>query len=490
MRSHSPTTIAHGVGEPFRSATEMVRTLRARDISASELLALHAARIARYNARLNAIVTLDLDRAASAARSLDVASGSAASLCGLPITIKDNLDVAGLRTTAGLPARREALPAERDATVVARLRTASAIVIGKTNLPPAASDYQTTNAIFGRTVNPYDPARTPGGSTGGGAAAIASGLSPLEIGTDIAGSIRVPAAYCGVYGHKPSETLVPRDGQVHDFPVPNSAKVANVQGPLARDAADLELALDLIAGPMAGEDVAWRLALGPARHERLADFRVAILPPIEWLPVHDEIRESLDALAETLSRLGARVAVAQPDSLGDLREYYRRYLAVIGATLAPAYEPALIADLASRIPTDEFGPGLFGGMQSSARDYLIWLDEREMHRASYRSFFTTYDVLLAPMSPVLAFAHDDRPFPLRELSVDGVSVPYGRLSVYPSIATHTGQPATVFPVRRSRAGLPIALQAIGPYLEDRTPIRFAQLLAREIGGYVPPPGYS
>jgi len=338
-------------------------------------------------------------------------------------------------------------------------------------------------------VNPYDPARTPGGSTGGGAAAVGAGLSPLEIGTDIGGSIRVPAAYCGIYGHKPSETLVPRDGQVRDFPVSNPGKVGNVQGPLARDAADLELALEIIAGPSVGEDVAWRLDLDRARHDRLADFRVAVLPPIDWLPIDDEVRDALEWLGAELSGLGAHVGVAKPDSFGDLREYYRRYLVMIGGTLSTAYAPAFITELARRTADDEFAPGLFGGMQAGARDYLIWLDEREAHRASYRSFFSSWDVLVAPISPVLAFAHDDRPFGERDLVVNGGRIPYGRLSVYPSLATHAGQPATVFPVRLSRSGIPISLQAIGPYLEDRTPIRFAQLLSREIGGYVPPAAY-
>ena len=469
----------------------MVRSLRAREISAAELLALHVERIARHNPALNAIIALDLERAAETARTIDAMPVERrGALCGLPLTIKDNLNVAGLRTTAGIQAFASAPAAEHDATVVARLRRAGGIVMGKTNLPPAASDYQTTNTIFGRTVNPFDASRTPGGSTGGGAAAVAAGLTPLEIGTDIGGSIRVPAAYCGIYGHKPSETLVPRDGQVRDFPVPNPAKVGNVQGPLARDAADLELALDVIKGPVAGEDVAWRLDLPTARHDRLKDFRVAILPPIAWLPVDDEIRGALEALASTLSKRGAPVGVAQPDSLGDLREYYRRYLVLIGGTLGPAYAPAFIAELARRGAEDEFAPGLFGGMQAGARDYLIWLDERETHRRAYRVFFAEWDVLLTPMSPVLAFPHDDRPFPERDLVVNSERISYGRLSVYPSLATHPGQPATAFPLRRSRSGLPIALQVIGPYLEDRTPIRFAQLLAREIGGYVAPAGYE
>ncbi|MSQ37235.1 MAG: amidase [Chloroflexi bacterium] len=478
------------IDDPFRSATEMVRALRDREISATELLALHVKRLERFNPILKAIVASDLDRAAATARAIDARPASLrGAIGGLPITIKDNLNAAGLRTTAGLSERAEAPVADVDATVVARLRAAGGVILGKTNLPPAASDYQTANPMFGRTVNPYDALRTPGGSTGGGAAAVAAGLSPLEIGTDIGGSVRVPAAYCGIYAHKPSETLVPRDGQVRDFPVPNPAKVGNVQGPLARDAGDLELALEIISGPPAGEDVAWRVAIPQSRHERLAGFRVAILPRIPWLPLADEIGAALDEVRTTLSRLGATVGQAQPASFGDLREHYRAYLRMIGATLSPTWDPAWVADLAARNADDEFAPGIFGGGMARARDYLIWLDEREAHRQSYRRFFSEWDVLLAPMSPVVAFPHDDRPFSERDLSVNGERIPYGRLSVYPSLATLAGQPATVLPIGRTRSGLPIGIQAIGPYLEDRTPIRFSQVLAREVLGYVPPDGY-
>jgi amidase len=208
--------------------------------------------------------------------------------------------------------------------------------------------------------------------------------------------------------------------------------------------------------------------------------------------VSDEILGALETLASALRRSGAHVGVARPESLGDLREYYRRYLVLIGATLSTAWTIERIEEFATRAAasTDEFGPGIFGGMRASARDYLSWLDERERHRMSYRAFFADWDVLLSPMSPVTAFAHDDRPIGERTLTVNGAPVPYGRLSVYPSIATLCGQPATVFPVARDGAGLPIAAQAIGPYLEDRTTIRFASCVATEVGGYVPPRGYD
>ena len=476
------------------SATEMLRALRDRSISAVELLDLHIERIERLGAPLNALVVPDLDRARAAARAADAerASGTDRPLLGLPITVKDNLNVAGLRTVSGLPGRAASEPAASDATSVARLRAAGAVIVGKTNLPPAASDWQTDNPVFGRTNNPHDLRRTPGGSTGGGAALVAAGLSPLEIGTDIGGSIRVPAAYCGVFGHKPSETLIPRDGQIPDFPVSNAAKVGNVQGPLARDPRDLELAVGIMAGPAAGEDTAWRVELPPPRRTTLDGLRVAILPRIAWLPVAGAIEHAIASLGDQLGRRGALVGVAQPEILGDAKDAYVLYTSLIGGTLATAYPVERIEQMARVTPAvdDPLRSAFVTGMRASARDYLLQGDRRERYRSAYRDFFRDRDVLIAPISPVTAFAHDARAIGERELRVDGVPVPYGRLGVYPSLASLGGNPATVVPIGRDADGLPIGVQVIGPYLEDLTPLRAAALIADETGGYTAPAGYA
>jgi amidase len=471
----------------------MLRTLRAREVSAVELVDMLIGRIERHEAKLNALVVRDFDRARATARSADArrAAGDDGPLLGVPITVKDNLNVAGLRTTAGLPARADAPAADRDATSVGRLRAAGAMILGKTNLPPAASDYQTDNPIFGRTNNPHRVERTPGGSTGGGAALVAAGLSALEVGTDIGGSIRVPAAYCGVFGHKPTETLIPRDGQMNDFPVPDPAKVGNVQGALARDPEDLELATVLMAGPPAGEDVAWRVTLPPARASRLGDLRVALLPRIPWLPLASDIVAAIERLADSLSRLGARVGVAQPEILGDMKDAYIHYTRLIGATLAPAYPLERIEQMAQAVAgASDLRSALVAGMRATARDYLGWVDERERYRAAYHAFFAEWDLLIAPVSPVTAFPHDARPFGQREILVDGAAIPYGWLGIYPSVASIGGNPATVIPIGRDRDALPIGVQAIGPYLEDLTPLRAAGLIAAELGGYLPPPGFE
>src|SRR5262244_1674108 len=252
----------------FMTAQELATSICHRQVSATEVLEAHLAQIARYNPPLNAIVTLDEERARTRAKEADkaLARGEVwGPLHGVPITIKDAIETAGLRTTGGFPPLADYVPS-RDAPVVARLRAAGAIILGKTNLPVLSADYRADNPIFGRTNNPWDLGRTPGGSTGGGAAALAAGLTPLEIGSDIGGSVRNPAHYCGVYGHRPSETAIPRAGGFPRADFPNPAGIMAVQGPLARSAVDLELLFDVIAGPVLGEDAGWRLALPAARH--------------------------------------------------------------------------------------------------------------------------------------------------------------------------------------------------------------------------------
>src|SRR5437870_985431 len=287
------------------TATEMRAALRARRVSAVDLLDLHRRRIERYNSALNAIVEPDFERGRRDAEAADTrrARGEDAPLLGLPMTLKGSINVRGLRTTAGMFTWKD-FRSEHDAPVTMRVQGAGAVVMAKTNVPQMLSDWESTNPVYGRTNNPGDLGRTPGGSTGGGAAALAAGLTPLEFGSDIGGSIRVPAAFCGVYGHRPSETAMPRSGQFPMPPMPNAAVVMGVQGPLARSADDLELALDVAAGPEAGEDVAWRLAIPPARRERLADFRVGVLPAVDWVPLDADVAAALEALASQLGRLG------------------------------------------------------------------------------------------------------------------------------------------------------------------------------------------
>jgi amidase len=485
--------------DAWTPAGDLLGALRARRVSSRELFDLHVDRIARFNGKLNAIVETDFERARRAADAADArrARGEDAPLLGLPMTLKESINVRGLRTTAGMPFWKDFV-SQHDAPVTVRVQDAGAVVMGKTNVPQMLADWQSNNPLYGRTNNPWDLARTPGGSTGGGAAALAAGLTPLEFGSDIGGSIRVPAAFCGVYGHRPSETAMPRSGQLPFPPMPNAAAVMGVQGPLARSAEDLELALDVAAGPEQGEDVGWRLSIPPARHARLSEFRVAVLPSIEWVPLDAEIAGALDALAFRLGRLGCLVKTAQPDGLGDHREHfalYRTLLAAVTAARVPADErQARIETLKTR--DDEWTRAARRGMESGAPEFLAWAAQRERYRMAWRAFFREWDVVLAPSFFVPAYPHQDRPWPdtpasmRRTLEVNGVPVLEDLGLVYPSVATLAGQPATAFPVGLTRGGLPIGLQAIGPYLEDRTPIRFAALVGQEFGGFSRPPGYD
>ena len=485
--------------DPFATATAMLAALRAKQVSAVELLELHVRRITRHNPALNAIVEPDFERAKAQAQAADAqrARGDDAPLLGLPMTLKESINVRGLRTTAGMEHWKE-FRSEHDAPVTTRVKAAGAVVMAKTNVPQMLADWQSANPVYGRTNNPWDVTRTPGGSTGGGAAALAAGLTPLEFGSDIGGSIRVPAAFCGVYGHRPSETAMPRSGQFPMPPMPNAAVVMGVQGPMARSAADLELALDVAAGAEAGEDVAWRLTLPPARRDRLGDFRVAVLPSLDWMPVDGEVAAAVDAVASRLSGLGAKVQVTQPEILGDHREHYALYLtllaAITSARVPAAERSARLAVMRTR--DDEWSLATQRGLESTASDYLVWIAQRERYRAAWRAFFLDWDIVLMPTFFAPAYPHWDKPMPStpqsirKTIDINGNTVLEELGLFWASVGTLAGQPATAFPAGLTRGGLPIGLQAIGPYLEDRTPIRFAALVGKEIGGFTRPRGYD
>jgi amidase len=479
----------------FASATELLAGLRSKHWSSEELVkALHA-RVLAHNPALNAIIIDRFSQALDEARQADERrnQGEDSPLLGLPMTIKESIDMVGLPATAGMPEHASRVPG-RDAPLVRNLKNAGAIVIGKTNLPYACNDWQANSPIYGTTNNPWDLARTPGGSTGGGAAALASGMTPLEIGSDIGGSVRFPAAFCGVYGHRQSETLVSQSGHFPGHSLPNRAVVLNIMGPLARTAGDLELALETIAGPEDGESTAWRVELPASRHENLADFRVAVFPDLDWLPISNDVWEARERVLAALRSTGAAVEYASPDGFSDLREYHRLYCRLLRSVTSLDMDQesrGQLLELAAR-RDDQFDGTVEDALNGTPADFIIWHAQRERYRESYRAFFQRYDVLLAPITLTTAFKHipseqaglDDY---LRMFPVDDHEVPYDYQVVYPGLSTLCGQPATAFPAGLSQSGLPVGLQAIGPYLEDRTPIRFAERIAEEIGGFMAPP---
>ena len=475
---------------PFSTAGQMLAALDAGEVSAVELTELHLARLDAHDGALNAVPVRTTERALVAARSADAARsrGERSALLGLPMTLKESTQTAGLAQSAGIAQLKDHVPTG-DGPIARSVFAAGAGLLGKTNIPVALGDWQADSPVYGRTNNPWDLARTPGGSTGGGGAALAAGLTPLEIGSDIGGSIRVPAAYCGVYGHRPTETAVPKAGIFPFADLPNAGAIMGVQGPLARSAFDLELLFDVISGPDIGEDVGWRLALPAARHERLADFRVAIMPLLALVEPSAAMAAKVDELATFLGNAGATVAEAMPAI--DHDAYFHDYLVLLtmltGQGQSRAEREARAAGL--RNASDVVAAAIADGSVLDAYDLQLLLGRRARAQQEWRSFFTQWDVLVCPTALDAAFTHQSDPQNERTLDVDDRSVPYMLNIVYPMWAIFAGLPATAFPAGLNTQGLPLGLQAIGPYLEDRTTLRFAQLLEHHWHRFEPPPGY-
>jgi amidase len=448
------------------SAGEIVDALAARKAGALELTEAAIARIEERDKAINAVVVRDFDRARQAAKAADaaLARGERKPLLGLPMTVKESHEVEGLPSTWGSPGFTGWI-AHKDAVAIQKLKTAGAIILGKTNVPPFLSDWQSTNPVYGRTHNPWDLSRSPGGSSGGSAAALAAGMSPLEVGSDIGGSIRVPAAFCGVFGHKPSYGVVSTRG--HSPPGIDGGPVAlAVVGPLARTASDLDLALGVLAGPEPDEAKGWALDLPAPRQSQLADYRILVLDQHPLTPTSDEIRGALNDLADKLDALGAPVARAS-DLLPDLGGQHAIYMSILGAAMSR---------------------GTPGAKPINAHEWMNALDAQIAFRRRWAFFFESFDVVIAPTFGTVAFPHVDEPDGnKRTLSINGQDSPYFGQLAWPGVALLPNLPATAVPIGLSKGGLPLGVQVIGPYLEDRTTIAFAGLLEREFGGFVAPP---
>jgi amidase len=478
-----------------RPAVELADALRRGQVSSRELLEHFLARVEGVGSGLNAVVTLDTERARARADAADAARSRGESwgpLHGLPMTVKDVFETAGLRTTAGAKPLADHVP-QRNAVAVQRLLDAGAIVFGKTNTPAWAMDWQTYNEIYGTTSNPWDPERTPGGSSGGAAAALAAGLTSLELGSDIGGSIRIPAHYCGVFGHKPSWGVVPQRGHIPGLPGSLIEADINVVGPMARSVADLRLALGVLAGPLPDRAVAWRLELPAQRRERPGDWRVAAWLDDPAFPVDDAVRERLEAAVEALRRAGVAVdpAARPPFALPAAVDLYRRLLAPVTAvTLEDEHFAALVAG--AERTAEESDLALFQralGMRH--REWLLLHDQREHMRAAWADFFRDIDVLLCPVAPVPALLHDhSEPFVLRSIEVNGAPRPYTDHFAWMGPVGAALLPATAAPVGCTPEGLPVGVQIVAPYLEDLSALGFAELLAQETGGYRAPPGFD
>ena len=478
----------------YRNATDLVKALAAKQISSVELTDFAIARIITLDKRINAVVVRDFDRAREAAKMADnaLARGDKRPFLGLPITVKEAFNITGLPTTWGNPRFKDWQP-DFDSLVITRLKAAGAVILGKTNVPFMLEDWQSYNEIYGTTNNPWDLARTPGGSSGGAAAVLAAGFVALELGSDIAGSLRCPAHFCGVFAHKPTLDLVPMHGagppHVPDVPIRSGLAVA---GPMARSAADLALELDVIAGPdETVEGIGYKLALPSARHHDLKSFRVLVVDAHPLCPTAASVRTALDHLADNLGHIGASIARVSP-LLPDLGELARRHIELIAAGRSadlPANVYQRVEDAAKALPDDADWSvaARLHGLVASHRDWILANRSLGRPRQQARELFKSFDVVLCPPMPTPAFPHDHSNERGRRLDVDGTQIPYGHQIVWASMATVLGLPATVAPIGHSEEGLPIGVQIIGPYLEDRTTIEFARLIEGEFGGFVPPP---
>jgi amidase len=450
---------------PLDTAREQLAALAAGEVSSVELLDWSIARIEAADGTLNAVVVRDFERARNAASQADaaLARGERQPLLGLPITVKESFNVAGLPTTWGIEGTDQ-IPIHQDSVAVARLKSAGAVLLGKTNVAAQLADWQTFNPVYGVTNNPWNITRTPGGSSGGSAAALAAGYVALEMGSDLNGSMRIPAHCCGVFAHRPTFALTPIRGQAPPgtpmLSVNGNVEFATI-GPMARSANDLALALDVLAGPDDAQAVAYKLQLPAPRATRLRDFRVLLLDEHPWGPLSADVHAALSDFAANLGNAGCKIAGSSP-LLPDL------------GTMASTFIKLLMAF---------FGAGT----------HQEWLDADRLRLGiahQWRQLFQAWDVVVCPVWPTPAFAHDHSPFNDRRLDIDGTKLPYQGQAMWCSVAAIAGLPATAMPVALSSEGLPIGVQIVGPYLEDRTTIHFAELAEQAFGGFVPPPGFA
>ncbi len=454
----------------FLAASRAADMVRSKEISSRELTGLLFARIDETNPDLNAVVALRRDAALREAAAADAATARGdelGALHGVPMTIKESFNVAGSPTTWGNPAFKGYV-ADTDATVVQRLQGAGAVIVGKTNVAFMLGDFgQTANEVYGVTNNPWDTTRTPGGSSGGAAAALAAGMTFLEYGSDVVGSIRIPASFCGVYGVKPSAGTVPLTGFQPPGPPapPSDMTYMSALGPLGRSATDLRLALRATGGPEGAAAKAHAWSLAEPRHDRLGDFRVGVVTDHPLAQVSSEVAARLSDAVDALARAGATVVEGWPDGVDPERTY-------------ESFGFHVQLFLAYQQPGEDFAT-LSAVIEHEAR--------RMAARAAWERYFDEVDVFLCPANFTPAFPHDSRPFEDRTIATPEGERPYADQAFWASHASLPGLPAVAAPIGRTAGGLPIGAQIIGPLHEDDTAITFAELLADVVGGYEAPP---
>ncbi len=485
------------MNEPaFESAVDLAAAIKAGKISSAELLDYYLERVKRLNPDLNAIVQTCEKEAKALAKKADedLAAGKLQGpLHGVPITIKDTLEVAGMPCTSGAPALKDHVP-EKNAETVQAYINAGAIVFGKTNVPLYGGDLQSFNKVYGQTNNPWNPKRTPGGSSGGAAAALSAGLCALEIGSDIGGSIRTPAHFCGIYGHKPSYGIVPQKGHIPPQPGIFTGEHGTsidimVVGPLARSIDDISLAMDLLVAPEPAERPARRIQLPEARKKSLDDLKIGLWLDDPACPVDSSVGDVIQNAVDRLSAKGAHIEDRRPEI--DFKESHDCFLsllaAVMGAGTPEKYFNKWLEEVKELSEDDQsyLARHLRGATQLH-RDWSFKNTTRQIIRQKWADFFREFDVLLCPPASLPAIAHDHRYFYDRTITINGRQREYNDLIGWAGLVGVAHLPSTVMPVGRSTEGLPVGMQVVGPYLEDRTPIQAVKLFSEILGGFTPP----
>jgi amidase len=453
----------------FSSTTQLATAIRVGHVSATEVLQAHLEQIATHNATLNAVITLDAERAYERARAADAALARGevwGPLHGVPFTLKDAHATAGMRTTTGFPPLANYVPQE-DSPVAARLKAAGGNLMGKTNVHMMLADpAQSINPIFGRTKNPWNSERTPGGSSGGAAAALAAGMTPFEIGTDLTGSIRIPAHFCGVFGLKPTEHRVPLTGLIPGLPGPRPIRIMSCIGPMARTVEDLALLFAIIAGPDGYDTDVAPVPVEEMPQLELKRLRIAFAPTFPSFPVAAEMREAVEEFAGRLSTLGAVVEEAALPQV-DFQQELASAGALIGMMMG-AFQPE-----EQERPT-------------TLAHYLEALHIRDQSIAAWEQFFEKWDVLLCPPSMMTAFPHCE---PGSPLSVDSQEVSYWMVSAHSTVFNYTGHPAVVLPYKLDHDGLPMGIQLVGKRWDEARLLAIARALSEVTGKFQRPPGY-
>jgi amidase len=478
----------------FLTVTELTQAIRDRKVSAVEVLDAHLAQIAKHNSKLNAIITLDEANARERARQADAALARGESwgkLHGIPVTIKDALETAGLRTTSGYKPWANYIP-EHDAPVVAQLRQAGAIILGKTNLPARAAGAQSVNALFGRTINPWNLDCTCGGSSGGGATAVAAGFVPLDIGSDISGSLREPASFCGVCGLKPTGGRVPILGHrssARPLRLPKELLPLLQMpcvGPLARSVGDLRLALQVIADPKSP-------VLEPAPRKDTRALRIAWTDEMSLLPISAETRAAIQNMARALN--DAKMIVEKHPAAGfDYDEAWEMASEAL-ATIDTVMQPTLTRTmrrlgsllLSRRLPAHPVMRGFVRGAAMEPTRVAELFKRRESLIQQIDTFLGDWDVWIAPAFPRTAFSH--RPLKA-DIEIDGEQISQDMAEVMTHVVPNfTGHPSVAIPIGLSPDGLPIGVQLVGRRWGEMALLNVAEQIAEVLGGYRRPPGF-